>query len=291
MRTEEPLAFGVNFALFAKRDNLSRTRQLTPEAWEGLYMVKSRLSKAIVGVVMACSGFFAITVPSLAASLPSAPYIVHNGDSMYSVALRAGFGLRDLALVNDVTQNSYLFPGERLALPFLYKVQNGDQLVYLAKRYNTSTSSIMSLNHLVSTTVTAGRVLLIARGSLTASMVPSKPKVLGAALTQPTLGAPQAMVASAYDSSASSNGPWGAVDYFGNALRFGSVAVDPKVIALGSKLFISGYTDPYLPKNGFYARAVDVGGAIKGNRIDIYLPQTSLAMQFGLEHVTVRVVH
>ncbi len=254
-------------------------------------MVKSRLSKAVVFVVMACSGFFAAIVPSFAATLPAAPYVVHSGDSMYSVAVRAGLGLQDLALVNGVTQNSYLFPGERLALPFLYKVQKGDQVAYLAKRYSTSVSSIMSLNHLSSVTLTDGRVLLIARGSLTASMVPSKPKVLGAALTKPTLGAPQSMLASAYDSSAASNGPWGAVDYFGNALRFGTVAVDPNVIALGSKLYISGYTDPYLPKGGFYATATDVGGAIKGNRIDIYLPQTSLAMQFGLEHVRVQVIH
>lgn len=255
-------------------------------------MMKSRLTKVYIFVAIACGGFLATSGPSFAASLPSAPYRVHNGDSMYSVALRAGFGLKNLALVNDVTQSSYLFPGERLALPFLYKVQTGDQLSYLAKRYATSTKSIMSLNHLSSTTIKAGRVLLIARGSLTASMVPSKPKVLGAALMQTTtLGASQTMLASAYDSSVSSNGPWGAVDYFGNALQFGSVAVDPHVIALGSKLYISGYTDPYLPKGGFYARAVDVGGAIKGNRIDIYLPRTSLAMQFGLEHVTVRVVN
>lgn len=255
-------------------------------------MVKRRLAMAVIGTAVACSGFFTGFTPVFAATLPTAPYVVQNGDSMYSVAMRAGFGLYDLARVNNLAQNAELFPGERLALPFLYKVERGDQLAYLAKRYGTTVGSIEHLNGLNSVKgIHAGENLLIARGSQTASLTPPKPRMLGAALTAPAMGTPVSMVATAYDGSIACNGPWGAVDYFGNPLQFGSVAVDPKVIPLGSKLFISGYSDPFLPKGGFYARAVDVGGAIKGDRIDIYLPQTSRARQFGIEHVTVRVVH
>lgn len=47
----------------------------------------------------------------------------------------------------------------------------------------------------------------------------------------------------------------------GMRVRFGIVAVDPKVIPLGTKLYVSGYG---------YALAADTGGLIKGMRIDCF---------------------
>ena len=48
-----------------------------------------------------------------------------------------------------------------------------------------------------------------------------------------------------------------------------AVAVDPKVIPLGSKLYLE-FTGEYASYSGVY-RAVDVGGAIKGNHIDLFM--------------------
>lgn len=56
------------------------------------------------------------------------------------------------------------------------------------------------------------------------------------------------------------------------------VAVDPRVIPLGSRLYIDGY--------GF-AVAADVGGAIKGNRIDLLIADHRTAWKFGRKRLRV----
>ncbi|QSF42584.1 3D domain-containing protein [Paenibacillus tianjinensis] len=97
--------------------------------------------------------------------------------------------------------------------------------------------------------------------------------------------------ASAYSSAASENGEWGAVDYFGNPLKLGTIAVDPSVIPLGTKVLVTGHSHPGLPKQAFLATATDMGSAIKGNRIDIFIPgsQSSVA-EFGFQYVNLYII-
>ena len=61
----------------------------------------------------------------------------------------------------------------------------------------------------------------------------------------------------------------------------GVVAVDPRVIRLGTKLYIEGY--------GF-AVAGDTGGAIKGRKIDLGHDSNRSARQFGRKKVVVHVI-
>ena len=86
------------------------------------------------------------------------------------------------------------------------------------------------------------------------------------------------MSATAYTSEDDGNGN---MTYRGNLLRRGLVAVDPRVIPLGTRLFINGY--------GF-AVADDIGGAIKGNRIDLAFENRAEALRFGVQKVTVYVL-
>ncbi len=60
-----------------------------------------------------------------------------------------------------------------------------------------------------------------------------------------------------------------------------SVAVDPNVIPLGSKVYVEGYG---------YAIASDTGGAIKGNKIDLYMNSVQDCFAFGRRTVTVHLV-
>jgi 3D (Asp-Asp-Asp) domain-containing protein len=59
------------------------------------------------------------------------------------------------------------------------------------------------------------------------------------------------------------------------------IAVDPSVIPLGSKVYVEGYG---------YATAEDTGGAIKGNRIDVFVPEQNDALQWGRKDVKVTII-
>jgi len=88
--------------------------------------------------------------------------------------------------------------------------------------------------------------------------------------------------ATAYDPGPRSCGKY-ASGYTSIGLKAGKgvVAVDPRVIALGSRLYVEGY--------GF-ALAGDVGGAIKGRRIDLGFNTYREALRFGRRKVKVYVL-
>lgn len=60
----------------------------------------------------------------------------------------------------------------------------------------------------------------------------------------------------------------------------GVIAVDPSVIPLGTRVFVPGYGP---------AVAADVGTAIKGNIIDLWMPSTAQARAWGRRTVTITV--
>ena len=60
----------------------------------------------------------------------------------------------------------------------------------------------------------------------------------------------------------------------------GVIAVDPTVIPLGTRVFVPGYGA---------AVAADVGSAIKGNIIDLWMPSTAAARVWGRRTVTITV--
>jgi len=67
----------------------------------------------------------------------------------------------------------------------------------------------------------------------------------------------------------------------GMRAQYGVVAVDPKVIPLHTKLYIEGY--------GF-AIAGDTGGAIKGQKIDLFFNTNAEVKQFGRRNITVYIL-
>ena len=63
--------------------------------------------------------------------------------------------------------------------------------------------------------------------------------------------------------------------------KFGVIAVDPNVIPLGTKVYVEGYGE---------CLAADVGGAVKGNKIDLCFDTHEEASSFGVRTVKIYVL-
>lgn len=72
--------------------------------------------------------------------------------------------------------------------------------------------------------------------------------------------------------------------YIGTLCRVGAIAVDPKVIPLGTKMYIVSNDGRYI-----YGEAVaeDTGSSIKGNKIDLYFDTVPECITFGIRDCTV----
>ncbi|WP_455675994.1 ubiquitin-like domain-containing protein [Pradoshia sp.] len=58
------------------------------------------------------------------------------------------------------------------------------------------------------------------------------------------------------------------------------IAVDPSFIPLGTKVYVEGYG---------YATAADTGGAVSGKKIDVFVPSTADAYNWGVKTVKIKV--
>ncbi|NLK08555.1 MAG: DUF348 domain-containing protein [Firmicutes bacterium] len=90
------------------------------------------------------------------------------------------------------------------------------------------------------------------------------------------------MTATAYYPGPESTGEW-ADGYTATGVKagYGIAAVDPKLIPLGTRLYVPGYG---------HALAADVGGAIKGKRIDLCFETYQEAIQYGRREVKVYIL-
>ena len=70
----------------------------------------------------------------------------------------------------------------------------------------------------------------------------------------------------------------------GTKVHHGTVAVDPRYIPYGTRMFIMASDGSYVYG---LCEAEDCGGDIKGDRVDLYLPSTEECMAFGRRRCTV----
>ncbi len=64
----------------------------------------------------------------------------------------------------------------------------------------------------------------------------------------------------------------------GTPVGHGTISVDPRVIPLGSRIYVPGYG---------YGRAVDHGSSIRGNQIDVWMPTAADCRRWGVRKVEI----
>lgn len=83
----------------------------------------------------------------------------------------------------------------------------------------------------------------------------------------------------AYEPSERSCGIWAdGITSTGKPARMGTIAVDPRLIPLGTRLFVPQYG---------WGVAEDIGGAIKGQRIDVFFWTVDEALEWGIKELDV----
>ena len=264
-----------------------------------------------------------------ASASTSGTYHVEKGDTLWKVAQKHSVSVDELKDANNLTSN-IIYPNQELNVATIkemtHKVQQGNTLWSISQQYGVTVDQIKEWNGLKSDLIYPGEQLKIQSPNGQAQQ--SSPSVAQAAPEAQQAQAPaeqtqeeqqqaqaeqaqkeqqQAQAEQAQkeqqpaESSQQASGKSMTVEataYTANCAGCSGttatgvnlkanpnqkvIAVDPSVIPLGSKVYVEGYGE---------AVAADTGGAIKGNRIDVFVPAEGDAQQFGRKSVKITVMN
>jgi 3D (Asp-Asp-Asp) domain-containing protein/LysM repeat protein len=260
----------------------------------------------------------AVAVLSLtvSANVEAATVTVHKGDTLWGLSRVHNTSVENIQKLNDLTTD-LIHPGDILTIASEqhYIVKQGDTLWDIAMNHHISVSQLMEWNNLMTDLIHPGLNLLIfddvntTKGAVTAKA--TEPAATTASVPSPTPApqpaapaavpakpAPQPAAPAPTSSTGSKEITVKATAYTASCAGCSGItatginikanpnekviAVDPSVIPLGSKVYVEGYGE---------ATAADTGGAIKGNRIDIFIPSEQNAVNFGVQQVKVTILN
>nr|WP_275899631.1 3D domain-containing protein [Bacillus piscicola] len=158
-----------------------------------------------------------------------------------------------------------------------YTVKSGDTLYRISLHHDMSVKELKSINDLSSNLIYPGQTLQLSEsGAARVNSASDKPSSEQKAIRELTVSS------TAY--TANCRGCSG-ITATGINLKANPnqkvIAVDPNVIPLGTKVHVEGYGT---------AIAGDTGGAIRGNKIDVFFKDRSSALRWGRKQVKIKIL-
>lgn len=258
--------------------------------------------------IVALTAIAALSVGTASQAFASNVHTVQTGDTLWAISQASNVSVSDLQTWNDL-DSTLIYPAQQLKVEDSVKVHivvKGDTLSAIAENYGLSVNELMKNNNLASDLIIIGEELVL-EGSKVASAntnVQAAPEVTKTQtpkstettiksaptaketvpVASPTSSAAKEMTVTATAYTASCEGCTG-VTSTGIDLRSNPdqkvIAVDPTVIPLGSRVWVEGYGE---------AIAGDVGSAIKGNIIDVFIAEKDDALNWGRQTVQIKIL-
>ena len=176
------------------------------------------------------------------------------------------------------------FANDSEAAASVHTVKKGDTLYKISRQYNVSVSTIKSINHLKSNLIKPKQKLKLKKTAVKKSVKKVSKKSTKKSVSRSNDNVVKEIMVSSTAYTAYCRGCSG-ITKTGINLRKNPnlkvIAVDPRVIKLGTKVYVEGYG---------YAIAGDTGSAIKGNKIDVFMPSHSSALKWGRKTVKIKIL-
>lgn len=262
----------------------------------------------------------AVLSVTVSANVYAASITVQKGDTLWALSRANNLSVENIQKLNNLTTD-LIHPGDVLTVApeKRYTVVQGDTLWDIAIEHQVTVSQIKEWNQLYSDLIHPGLNLIIFEGlknnTISLSENPVQPAVATPTESAPAVEAPapaesapapaveapapaesapaveaaapssKEIIVEATAYTASCEGCSGITATGINLLENPNqkvISVDPSVIPLGSKVYVEGYGE---------AIAGDTGGAIKGNKIDIFFPTKQEAINFGRKQVKVTILN
>jgi 3D (Asp-Asp-Asp) domain-containing protein len=273
---------------------------------------KEKMKRKFLSLIAAAAFFIAA-----ASTAQAEQVVVQKGDTLYGLSKQYGVSVESIKKWNKLTSD-VIHPNDALEVSPVKTVlvRNGDTLWNISQVYGVSVDNLMKWNSLSSDLIHPGLELTIytdvhnavpvkTEKAQNVQNVSAKAKKAPANTVAPakTTAAAKASAPAQKTAAAQTSAPAGkeimveataytadckgcigitktGVDLKANP-NAKVIAVDPSVIPLGTKVYVQGYG---------YATAEDIGGAIKGNKIDVFIPEQSDALKWGRKQVKVTIV-